>query len=84
MFWHRCIQYIRVVTRAYLIISNVILSLWCLFSISVINILYICILPHHENIESSNFDIIHSLKLKGIVTCKVIDPFFNYEGCRVC
>ena len=38
----------------------------------------------HENIESSNFHIIHSLKPKGIVTCKVIDPFFNYEGCRVC
>ena len=79
MFWHRCIQYIRVVTWAYLIISNVILSLWCLFSISVINILNI-----YDDIESSNFDIIHSLKLKGIVTCKVIDPFFNYEGCRVC
>ena len=80
MFWHRSIQYITVVTWAYLIISNVILSLWCLSFISIINILY----AGYRNTDCCDFGIIHGQKLKGLISCEVIDPFFNYEGCCVC
>ena len=71
MFWHRCIQYIIVVTWAYLIISNVILSLWSILHFYNQNTIFILSQNDYECIECSNFDIIHSLKLSGMITCKL-------------